>query len=433
MPSPQIHLPPSWPARAPRVHGRTHASRAGRGLWWGAFVVGCLLVDASLAYAGETGRPPVAYTDTWKDVHPGLRYLRRESNVPSVAHVLVVDLQQPGLTLFATPYDKRWQTVTEFAEQNHVTAAVNGGFWNFMQRPKGLTSGEGKRWPDSSDDDEAGYFAVTVHNQGWISPPEVIDNEVAPARIREAVSGLPMLVRNGHVDDEALQAFANSSLRHPRTAAGVSRDGRTVYIVVVDGRQSHSRGMTLYELAKLFLELGAHNAINLDGGGSSAMYLGHERRVINSPSGGRWAERLGLQPTARKVRVREDGVQEEFVRGVEREVMNHIGIRYEPTPTVQHAAEAEATDEHAGVRAGNAARTNQPHEASNRSPAPAPVTGAGPGTEAGPTSWIHLGRSREILYPLAYGIAILSALLFFRWVLRRPRPPRPPDPTGPSS
>nr|WP_258168848.1 phosphodiester glycosidase family protein [Paenibacillus sp. AR247] len=54
--------------------------------------------------------------------------------------------------------------------------------------------------------------------------------------------------------------------------------------VVVDGRQqNYSRGMTLNEFANLFEDLGATEAYNLDGGGSSTMYF--MGRVVNSPGG----------------------------------------------------------------------------------------------------------------------------------------------------
>jgi exopolysaccharide biosynthesis protein len=66
-------------------------------------------------------------------------------------------------------------------------------------------------------------------------------------------------------------ARVQPTIRHPRTAAGVTADGRTLILVVVDGRRpAHSVGMTLPELADLMIEHGAINAINLDGGGSSA-------------------------------------------------------------------------------------------------------------------------------------------------------------------
>ena len=77
----------------------------------------------------------------------------------------------------------------------------------------------------------------------------------------------------------------NPNRREPRTAIG--QIGPLHYVVVVaDGRQDgYSAGMTLPELQALFLELGAHTAMNLDGGGSAEMWFQGE--VISQPSGGR--------------------------------------------------------------------------------------------------------------------------------------------------
>lgn len=78
--------------------------------------------------------------------------------------------------------------------------------------------------------------------------------------------------------------------RHPRSAAGVSADGKTLYLLAVDGRQDESRGLTQEELARLLLDLGAAQALNFDGGGSTTLLSrppGLEEPVVkNSPSGG---------------------------------------------------------------------------------------------------------------------------------------------------
>lgn len=67
-------------------------------------------------------------------------------------------------------------------------------------------------------------------------------------------------------------ARVEPSVRHPRTAAGVTRDGRQLILAVVDGRQPNwSVGMTLPELGAILIEYGADDAVNLDGGGSSSM------------------------------------------------------------------------------------------------------------------------------------------------------------------
>lgn len=101
------------------------------------------------------------------------------------------------------------------------------------------------------------------------------------------IGGGPRLLINGvkpttYVGFEGFGSdFVNT--RHPRTAVGFNQDSTKVYFVVVDGRQpSLSVGMTLDELANLMLSIGAYNAVNLDGGGSSTMVV--HNQVVNSPS-----------------------------------------------------------------------------------------------------------------------------------------------------
>lgn len=101
------------------------------------------------------------------------------------------------------------------------------------------------------------------------------------------LSGHPVLLRHGervNLDPSDGKVVR----RHPRTAIGWNPAG-SVFIVVVDGRQPHSMGMDLAELSELFLRLGATDAVNLDGGGSSAMarWCGlPEWCVVNAPSDG---------------------------------------------------------------------------------------------------------------------------------------------------
>jgi len=110
--------------------------------------------------------------------------------------------------------------------------------------------------------------------------PEVGDG--APAL--EAVGGQPVLLRGGAVADDIREGIAPSfgEQRHPRTAVGITADGRLLW-VAVDGRQApYSDGMSLAELADLMERLGARDAINLDGGGSTTMVV--RGAVVNRPS-----------------------------------------------------------------------------------------------------------------------------------------------------
>lgn len=112
---------------------------------------------------------------------------------------------------------------------------------------------------------------------------------VLPALPQEAVGGMPELVRDSAARDGLDRAGGANfgPVRHPRTAVGVAANGRRLLLVTVDGRQAGwSAGMTLPELAALMLRLGATAAINLDGGGSTAMVArqGDSLRVMNRPS-----------------------------------------------------------------------------------------------------------------------------------------------------
>ncbi|GAA2910429.1 phosphodiester glycosidase family protein [Streptosporangium fragile] len=102
--------------------------------------------------------------------------------------------------------------------------------------------------------------------------------------VRTAVGGNVVLVKDG-----VAQVSADPAA-HPRTAVGFSADGRTMFLLTVDGRQADSRGVTLTELGAMMAELGAHNALNLDGGGSSTMLAREpgsaDVQVENSPSDG---------------------------------------------------------------------------------------------------------------------------------------------------
>ena len=98
------------------------------------------------------------------------------------------------------------------------------------------------------------------------------------------VGGYPELLDRGLVVGDlgvaAGPAFA--AARHPRTAVGFDNERQMLWLVVVDGRQApRSAGMSLPELASLFLWLGTDEALNLDGGGSSAMLLG--KQLVSSP------------------------------------------------------------------------------------------------------------------------------------------------------
>lgn len=103
-------------------------------------------------------------------------------------------------------------------------------------------------------------------------------------KAEDIVAGVPQLIKNGRIEITWEQEKASKSFvetRHPRTAVAKLKDGKFL-MLTADGRSEQSAGLDLYDLAKYMLELGAVDAMNLDGGGSTTMFL--DAKVVNRPS-----------------------------------------------------------------------------------------------------------------------------------------------------
>src|SRR5215203_31023 len=109
-------------------------------------------------------------------------------------------------------------------------------------------------------------------------------NEETFKKIEDITNGVPQLIKGGKIEITWEQEKTNKAFvetRHPRTAVAKLKDGKFL-MVTVDGRSESSGGIGLEDLAKLLLEFGAVDAMNLDGGGSTTMFL--DGKVVNHPS-----------------------------------------------------------------------------------------------------------------------------------------------------
>jgi hypothetical protein len=100
--------------------------------------------------------------------------------------------------------------------------------------------------------------------------------------IQNAVGGFSMVLKDGNM----VAATGGNLPRHPRSAAGLSADGRYLYLLAVDGRRPGSVGVTEAELAVLLRQLGAGDGLNFDGGGSTSLALRFpdgKVRPVNTP------------------------------------------------------------------------------------------------------------------------------------------------------
>ncbi|MGO4530483.1 phosphodiester glycosidase family protein [Paenibacillus sp. 2TAF8] len=177
------------------------------------------------------------------------------------------------------------EDTSEIAETNNAIFAINGDYYGF--RDDGVIIRNGVLYRDSPTRDALALFndgTIQTYNENNISSAELLAEGVT-----NTLSFGPILVQNGEITSDFSRVkidnnFGNRSIQdaNPRTAIGMIAPNHYVF-VVVDGRQDDSRGMTLAELAQTMKDLGATEAYNLDGGGSSTMYF--MGRVVNNPLG----------------------------------------------------------------------------------------------------------------------------------------------------
>lgn len=169
--------------------------------------------------------------------------------------------------------------------------------------------------------------AITIDDDGTVNIVKVLDNYYAarlsnktddhPENTLTVGCAGPLLVWEGKVQtypDWATQDFLRTT--HPRTAIGLSKDGKTVVQVTVDGRWDRSTsaeraiGMSTDLLGKLMLGLGCYKAMNFDGGGGTAMWVygqGNARNIVNRVCENRWNwNGTVLRPTANAVYIKSD-------------------------------------------------------------------------------------------------------------------------------
>jgi len=243
-------------------------------------------------------------------------YYRRVEYLPHmmIAHVLILDLKESNAALLVTPpdFDKGHplaaRTTSEFLQEFGVQIAINGdGFTPWWSRspldyyphsgdsvtPNGFAASKGKRYADGLAYDKSDEPTLFISRSNYPSFRQ-------PGNIFSAISGDRWLVLGG----EPVPDLDDSTLE-PRTAVGINKNGRFLYLVVVDGRQPfYSEGASLADLAQILIRYGAHMAMNLDGGGSSTMVIQGEDGsplVLNSPI-------------------------DNYIPGRERPVGNHLGV-----------------------------------------------------------------------------------------------------------
>jgi hypothetical protein len=265
------------------------------GLWWMSAAIFLAGMAAGCATGAQEGRLTLAGELLFDGV--AYRMIEDREGGAKRIHVLEVDLGR--VTFEVTPGDRSKgrefiaRTTSDYLTEFGLQAAVNGGYFTPF---KGGSPGGDDFYPHAGDPVDVSGASISGEREA--SPVElaedkrvnailciegrhvvILDGQGCAPGTDHAMAAGPLLLADGVARDLAPYDAAYASAKHPRTAVGLSADGRRAWVVVIDGRQAgFSEGASLEEVTTIFTRLGASDAINLDGGGSTTM-------AVSTPSG----------------------------------------------------------------------------------------------------------------------------------------------------
>ena len=260
-------------------------------------------------------------TSEFEDLPEGIRvFAGRNKQIPINAWYVEVDSKKLDTDIVISSDEDRMETPGQFAERLNAAVVINGGYFLMHKNPAehvGLIMRNGeiithslrsllkrnKRYYVTRS--ALGFDANGEMDIAWIAsrndslfewskptenspdtPVEALDfSQSSYWNVESALQAGPVIIhksRRNVTDVEEAFFWTKIPDIHPRSAAGYKKDGKQIFLVV-DGRQPDSRGVDLIELAIIMDDLGCEEAINLDGGGSSALVV--NGRLLNKPAG----------------------------------------------------------------------------------------------------------------------------------------------------
>jgi hypothetical protein len=248
--------------------------------------------------------PTAASAENSKPLFDGISYRQevRSGESPMVAHIITLDLSRPGIKLALTPPDRSKgmehiaYTTSSYLAKSGAQVAINASYFlpfnggspkgeDFYPKQgepvqvSGMARGGGKQVSPVEIDLDMRINATICINGADV---RIADGQRCSGKASDAVSAGPRLLTGGAESPLPPYEFSRDDAKGPRTALGLSADRKTAWLVVIDGRQEgYSMGASLPELTALFRQLGAADAINLDGGGSTTMVAADPRGGLN--------------------------------------------------------------------------------------------------------------------------------------------------------
>ena len=229
----------------------------------------------------------------------------------SAQYLGVIEIPAGSPRRLALAFDSTLTLTSELALRQNAWAAVNGSFFDIERgfpvcylRVNGVQYGENTPAGDTAVMRKYYQHATLLLHGGRPRLAMPDSNRFWEEHLPDSniMTAGPMLLRGGKaVEQRDDRTFVIR--RHNRTALGIKRDG-TVLLLVADGRHpGKAEGMTLEELTHVLRWLGCEDAINLDGGGSTTLYVRDRGGVLNHPSDNGHYDALGERPVSNAILV----------------------------------------------------------------------------------------------------------------------------------
>jgi exopolysaccharide biosynthesis protein len=206
--------------------------------------------------------------------------------------VFVLEIPDTAHYTLAFAHEPRRTKTSEMAQKHDAVAAINGSFFDMDQhfpvcylRIDSVELGENTPGKDTVNRKYYQYGTLCLsHDSVFILKTDSPRHWEEALPYPDIMTAGPLLIWHDtlqHMRDD--RTFVTN--RHNRTAVGIRDDG-TVLLLVADGRHKQAEGLSLTELQQLFRWLGCRDALNLDGGGSTTLFLniGDHQGIANCPS-----------------------------------------------------------------------------------------------------------------------------------------------------
>jgi Phosphodiester glycosidase len=267
-----------------------------------SLIAGTILLSLPLLmYGWGHFRRPLR-SEEKRELFRGIVYQRLiESNPrPLVIHLVTIDLNTPGIKPFVTPdienlgdgnkssidNETKARTTVEFVKEFPVQLAINGSYfhpfkevtpWDYYPHSGDRTKVLGQTISNSKiySSQKKSWYVLCFSNNNQAQIP---GDEKCPENTIQGLAGDEILIYRGQS-----KTSANPKDKpYPRVVAATDKEGKKLWLVLVDGKQPlYSEGITKVELSKFLKNLGVYTALNLDGGGSTTLVVANPEKNRN--------------------------------------------------------------------------------------------------------------------------------------------------------